>query len=59
MRHKYGAKPGISNWKHVPTGVIFMEKDKTGKYNNIIYYSRKLTTKELDEYEMDYLGEEE
>ena len=33
------------------------EDDPSGKYHDILIYSRKLTDRELEEYELDYLGE--
>ena len=38
-------------------GLVDLLDDPTGKYYDIIVYTRKLTDKELDDYELDYLGE--
>ena len=32
--------------------------DISGLYYDVLVYDRKLTSKELDDYELDYLGEE-
>lgn len=32
--------------------------DSTGKYWDIIVYTRKLADKELENYDLDYIGEE-
>lgn len=41
-----------------PKGVLDREDDATGKYYDILVYDRKLTEKELEDYELDYLGKE-
>ena len=40
-----------------PKGVIRREDDTTGRYYDIIVYNRKLTQKELDDYELDLICE--
>ncbi len=37
-------------------GLLGREDDNSGKYHDVILYSRKLTDKELNDYELDYLG---
>lgn len=39
----------------------FVERldDETGKYHDILVYNRKLTDKEMKDYELDYLYDEE
>lgn len=39
-------------------GFLEHKYDITGLYYDVIVYERKLTKKELDDYELDYLGEE-
>ena len=51
MRHPRGFSPGCQ-----PKGVIRREDDPAGKYYDIIVYDRKLTDKELYEYELDDLN---
>ena len=58
MEHKYGMRlrgfsPGCQ-----PKGVIRREDDPTGKYWDVIVYERKLTEKELRDYELEELGNE-
>ena len=38
-------------------GLLFVRDDPKGKYHDLLYYDRKLTDKELYDYELDYLGE--
>ena len=38
-------------------GLIRREDDPTGKYHDILIYSRPLNDHEQDGYELDYLGE--
>lgn len=37
-------------------GIIERRDDHTGKYYDLLVYSRKLTDEELERYELDYLG---
>jgi hypothetical protein len=39
-------------------GFVERRDDISGLYYDVIVYNRKLTNKELDDYELDYLGEE-
>lgn len=39
-------------------GLICGRDDPTGMYHNILVYERKLTYKETEDYELDYIGEE-
>lgn len=39
-------------------GFVERRDDISGLYYDVIVYERKLTKKELDDYELDYLGEE-
>ena len=38
-------------------GLIMRLDDRTGKYYDKLAYDRKLTEKEVSNYELDYLGE--
>ena len=38
-------------------GLLGREDDTTGKYYDLLTYSRKLSDKEVSDYELDYLGE--
>ena len=38
-------------------GFLYREDDTTGKYYDLLTYSRKLSDKEVSDYELDYLGE--
>jgi len=40
-----------------PKGCIDREDDESGRYYDIITYDRELTEAEMDEYELDFLGE--
>ena len=58
--YKYGMRlRGFSPGCQPMTGLIDARDDKTGKYHDILYYSRELTEKEITCYELDYLGTEE
>ena len=48
-----GASPGAQ-----PKGMAFCEDDRSGKYYNIISYNRLLSADEVNNYELDYIGEE-
>lgn len=38
-------------------GFLYREDDVSGKYQDVIAYDRKLSDKEVSDYELDYLGE--
>lgn len=38
-------------------GLLFTADDESGRYHDLLVYDRKLTDKELSDYELDYLGE--
>lgn len=58
MKYKYGMRlRGFSIGCQPREGFYEREDDHTGKYWDILIYSRKLTDKELQEYELDYIGE--
>ena len=39
-------------------GFVKRRDDTSGLYYNVLVYNRKLTSKELNDYELDFLGEE-
>lgn len=56
--YRYGMKyrgfsPGCQ-----PKGVVCREDDPTGKYYDVIIYNRELTNKEMDDYELEFIGGE-
>ena len=56
--YKYGMRlRGFSPACQPMTGLIRREDDPTGKYYDILIYSRPLNDHEQDVYELDYLGE--
>ena len=55
--YRYGMRlRGFSIGCQPMDGFTEREDDPTGKYHDIISYSRKLTDKEVADYELDYLG---
>lgn len=58
--YTYGMRlRGFSIGAQPTKGILFAEDDPSGRYHAILTYSRKLTDKDLDDYELDYLGEKE
>ena len=56
--YKYGMRlRGFSIGCQPMKGIVYREDDPTGKYWDILVYSRKLTGKELEDYEMDFIEE--
>ncbi len=52
--YKYGMRlRGFSPGCQPKNGLVRREDDMTGKYYDVIVYSRKLTNKELHDYELD------
>lgn len=41
-----------------PMNGLLMAEDGDKKYHDYLYYERKLTDKELEDYELDFIGEE-
>lgn len=56
MKHIYGMRLRGFSIGCQPKGVEERRDDSSGKYHDIIVYSRKLETAEMDAYELDYLG---
>lgn len=56
--YKYGMRlRGFSIGCQPMKGIVYREDDPTGKYWDILVYSRKLTEQELHDYELDYIEE--
>lgn len=49
-----GFSPGAQ-----PKGVVKHQEDYSGKYYDLIAYERKLTDKEVRDYELDFICERE
>ena len=58
--YKYGMRlRGFSPGCQPMKGLLFAADDESGRYHDLLVYDRKLTDKELSEYELDYIGEGE
>lgn len=58
MKYLYGMRyRGFSIGCQPMTGLIKREDDKSGKYYDLLLYDRKLTTKELNDFELEYIKE--
>lgn len=56
MEYKYGMRlRGFGPGCQPKEGLLYMVDDITGKYWDIIVYSRKLSEREVAEYELDPL----
>lgn len=56
--YKYGMRlRGFSIGCQPKDGFCDREDDLTGKYYDILLYSRKLSDKELEDYELDFMWE--
>lgn len=57
VEHRYGMRlRGFSPGCQPKEGFVERKDDETGKYHDILIYNRPLTDKELEDYELDYLG---
>ena len=57
MEYLYGMRlRGFSLGCQPMKGIIERRDDRTGKYYDILAYSRKLTEQELEDFELDYVG---
>lgn len=55
---KYGMRlRGFAPLCQPKEGLHYIMDDPSGRYYDILVYDRKLTDKELSDYELDYLGE--
>lgn len=58
MIRMYGMRlRGFSPGCQPKEGLVRREDDHAGNYYDILFYSRELSEKEVEEYELDYLGE--
>lgn len=58
MLHKYGMKNrGFSIGCQPLRELIMYEPDRTGKYYDILIYGRKLTEREVSDYELEEIEE--
>ena len=56
--YKYGMRlRGFSIGCQPSKGSVDAMPDESGKYWDFLIYNRKLTDKEVSDYELDYLGE--
>lgn len=56
--YKYGMRlRGFSIGTQPKAGFYERQDDHTEKYWDILIYDRKLTDKEVQDYELDYIGE--
>lgn len=57
--YRYGMRlRGFSLGCQPLKGILYSEEDPGGMYHDVLVYSRRLTRKELDDYELDDLNEE-
>lgn len=57
--YTYGMKlRGFSIGCQPKEGFVKRRDDISGLYYDVLVYNRKLTSKELNDYELDFLGEE-
>ena len=58
MKYKYGMRlRGYSIGCQPLKGLLDVTEDRTGKYYDILTYDRRLEQKELDGFELTFLGE--
>ena len=58
MMYKYGMRArGFAPWCQPTKAIVMAKKDESGRDHNILFYSEPLTQKQLEEFELDYLGE--
>lgn len=58
MVFKYGMRLRGFSIGCQPMNGLLMAEDGDKKYHDYLYYERKLTDKELKDYELDFIGEE-
>ena len=57
--YKYGMRlRGFSIGCQPMKGLLYITDDPTGRYHDLLIYDRKLSDKELNDYELDYLGDD-
>lgn len=57
-KYKYGMRLRGFSIGCQPMNGLLMAKDGDREYYSYLYYERKLTDKELEDYELDFIGEE-
>lgn len=56
--YRYGMRlRGFSIGCQPMDGFVERRDDRSGKYHDVLVYSRKLSEKEVKEYELDFIGE--
>lgn len=56
--YKYGMRLRGFSIGCQPMNGLIMTEDGNMKYYSYLYYERKLTDKELEDYELDFIGED-
>lgn len=56
--YKYGMRLRGFSIGCQPMYGLYAREDGDKEYYDYLYYSRKLTDKELEDYELDFIGEE-
>ena len=58
MMYKYGMRArGFAPWCQPTKALVMGKDDESGQYHSILFYSEPLTQQQLEEFELDYLGE--
>lgn len=58
MMYLYGMRlRGFSPGCQPMIGLVERQDDVTGQYHDILIYDRELTDKELNDYELDFIGQ--
>lgn len=58
MMYLYGMRlRGFSPGCQPMIGLVERQDDVTGRYHDILIYDRELTDKELNDYELDFIGQ--
>ena len=58
--YTYGMRlRGFSIGAQPTRGILFVEDDPDRKYHSILTYSQPLADKDIEDYELDFLGEKE
>ena len=58
MMYKYGMRlRGFAPWCQPMKGLITNLDDKSGRYHDLLLYNRRLTPKEVADYELDFIEE--
>lgn len=57
-KYKYGMRLRGFSIGCQPMNGLLMTEDSDREYYSYLYYERKLTYKELEDYELDFIGED-